>query len=258
MTRNKDGSRGKRETSGHEAKGNVGIAGGKLHGGTETTLDMAEGYSKVFDPYWANARAFLDHLSDRDMIQKDMANAQLGQFVLAKGWLSILDLAMFKDAWKLPAIQRKVREGGAPTKKVSQMTAAERQANQEQKDNSDLMLEMIQIMPHSVHASMITTGEDPKLLWCTLREEYLVIPASDIVLAHGAMMPGEWSVMGILNAQPEFLTPEPEAENDQTPGLMQSVVGQVSKLIAPIVRVALGRPAAAHAITPLLIFREVT
>lgn len=257
MTRNKDGSRGKRETSGHEAKGNVGIAGGKLHGSTDTTLDMSEGYSKVFDPYWANARAFLDHLSDHDMIQRDMAKAQLGQFVLAKGWLSILDLAMFKDAWKLPAIQRKVHEGAAPTKKVSQMTAAERKAHQEQKDNSELMLEMIQIMPHSVHATMITSGEDAKLLWCTLREEYLVIPASDIVLAHGAMMPGEWSIMGILNAQPEFLTPQPETETNQEPGFMQSVVGQVSKLIAPIVRVALGRPAAAHAITPLLIFREV-
>jgi hypothetical protein len=165
---------------------------------------------------------------------------------------------MFKDAWKLPTVQRKVREGAAPTKKVSQMTAAEKQAHQEQKDNTDMMLEMIQIMPHSVHATMITFDESPKMLWCTLRDEYFVIPASDIVLAHGAMMPGEWTIMGILNAQPEFVAPQPDTEVDQTPGFMQSVVGQVSKLIAPVVRIALGRPAAAHAITPLLIFREAT
>ena len=212
---------------------------------------------RVYDPFWTNARLFLDALTERDLIQRDIGAAEVGQFVLAKGWLSVLDLAMFKDAWKLPTVQRKVREGATPAKKASLMTAGERKAHQEQKDNTDMMLEMIQIMPHSVHATMITSAENPKMVWCTLRDEYLVIPASDIVLAHGAMMPGEWTIMGILNAQPEFATPEPDRDVDQTPGFMQSVVGQVSKLIAPVVRVALGRPAAAHAITPLLIFREV-
>lgn len=258
FTRTKDGLRGKKENSSHDVKGNFGVASGKLQGGTETAVEMTEGYAKVFDPYWTNARAFLDHLSERAMIQRDMGSAEIGQFVLTRGWLSILDLAMFKDAWKLPTVQRKVREGAAPSKKVSQMTAAEKQAHQEQKENTDMMLEMIQIMPHSVHASMITSDDSQKVLWCTLRDEYLVIPASDIVLAHGATMPGEWTIIGILNAQPEYVTPEPAFDDNQIPGLMQSVVGQVSKTIAPVVRLALGRPAAASAITPLLIFREVS
>lgn len=257
FTRTKDGTRGKKDASSHDVKGNLGLASGTVQGGTETLIETAEGYSKVFDPYWANARAFLDHLSERGMIQRDLGSAEVGQFVLCKGWLSILDLAMFKDAWKLPSIQRKIREGAGPSKKVSQMTAAEKHEHHEQKENTDLMLEMIQIMPHSVHATMITSGDTPQLLWCSLRDEYLVTPASDIVLAHGATMPGEWTVMGILNALPEYMTPEPVAD-DQAPGLMQSVVGQVSKLIAPVVRLALGRPAAASAITPLLIFREVS
>lgn len=258
FTRTKDDLRGKAESSKHNVKGNVGVASGALEGTTETSLEVAEGYSRVFDPYWANARAFLDHLSESSMLQRDFGDAEIGQFVLVKGYLSVLDLVMFKDAWKLPAFQKKVREGAGSSKKVANMTAAEKIEHKEQKDNVEMMLEMIQIMPHSVHASMIFSGEHSGMLWCTLREEYLVVPASDIVLTHGAMMPGEWTMVGILSAKPEYLTPDLNAiATEQAPGFMQSVVGQGSSMIAPVVRLALGRPAAASAITPLLIFREV-
>lgn len=259
LTRTKDGSRGKKETSAHDMKGNVGIASGKLHGSTETALEMAEGYARVFDPYWANARAFLDYLSERHMLQRDMGSAQIGQFVLAKGWLSVLDLMMLKDAWKLPTLQRNMLSSALSSKAMSLMTAAEKAAHKEQKENTEMMLEMMQTLPHSVHASMITSSDTPSLIWCSLRQEYLVTPATDLTLAHGATMPGEWSIVGILSASPEYATPDlGDNENNQVPGMMQSVVGQVSQMLAPVVRVALGRPAAASAITPLLIFREVT
>jgi hypothetical protein len=71
-------------------------------------------------------------------------------------------------------------------------------------------------------------------------------------------MSGEWSIVGILSADPEYLTPDLNQQFDtENFGLMESIVGQLSKLLGPVVRVALGRPAAAHAITPLLIFRDV-
>ncbi|MFV1919151.1 hypothetical protein VPH46_06930 [Sphingomonas sp. MJ1 (PH-R8)] len=259
LTTTKNGSRGKKETGSRDVKGTLGVASGALTGSTETSLSMAEGYSRVLDPYWANARAFLDYLSEREMIQRDLSAADIGQFVLAKGWLNILDLAMMKDAWKLPAIQRKAKAGAVPTTPTSKMTAAQKAEIREQKENTEMFLEMIQLMPHSVHASMITSDDEPKLVWCSLREEYLTTPASDLMLAHGARMPGEWSIVGILTAPPEYIVPEFEAANDSSvPGLMHSMVGQMSQTLAPLVRVALGRPAAANAITPLLIFREVT
>jgi len=258
LTRTKHGLRGKKETSSRDVKGNLGVASGGLKGETETALEMNEGYARVFDPYWANARAFLDHLSEREMIQRDITAAAVGQFVLAKGWLNILDLAMFKDVWKIPEVRKKIQSGAVSSKPIAQMNAAEKAVHKEQKENMEMLLAMMQIMPHSVHASMITNAEDPSLVWCALREEYLVTPASDLTLAHGATMPGEWSILGILSAAPEFVNPDLSGNaDDQMAGLMQSIVGQVSKTIAPIVRVALGRPAAASAVTPLLIFREV-
>lgn len=242
----------------------LGLGGNTPLGGGSIELELgpgetgSEGMVRVYDPFWANAMQFLDVLEVRGMLQRDLSKADIGQFVLVKGWLSVLDLAMFKDAWKLPSVQKKVKEGAFPKIK-STMTQAQKAEIREQKDNADLMLEMIQIMPHSVHASLLSSDEDPQLLWCTLKEDYLVTPASDLTLAHGATMPGEWAIVGILSAKPDYLTMDMgDGVDESAPGVMQSVVGQVAKTIAPIVRVALGRPAAAGAITPLLIFREVT
>jgi hypothetical protein len=115
------------------------------------------------------------------------------QDVLVKGYLSVLDLSMMKEAWKLPSIQKKALGGSKPDKLLSQMTAAERtvfkDAQKEARENSELMLEMMQILPHAIHASLITSDDDDdnaRLVWGALREEYLVTPANDITLAHGS------------------------------------------------------------------------
>jgi hypothetical protein len=166
---------------------------------------------------------------------------------------------MMKDAWKLPSIQKQVTSGADGGKKMSNMTKAEKAAAQEAKNNSQLFLDMIQIMPHSVHARLVYSDQGiTKLVWSVLDQGNLVMPASDISLTYGDKMSGDWSMLGILSAQPEFNTPDLSGEFDEGDvGLTQSIVGQVSKILAPIVRVSLGRPAAAYAMTPLLIFREV-
>lgn len=240
-------------------KGNIGVASGKVQGATETSTDMGEGYSGVFDPLWSNARAFLDHLSEHDLLGRSLEQASIGQFVLAKGYLGIRDLAMFKEAWKLPSVQRKVKAGSASGQKASNMTAAQKAAAREEQENTALFFDMIQIMPHAVHAQLITSEEgNARLVWCTLNQDYLVSPPSDITLAYGGMMAGEWSIVGVLSAHPEFLTPDLDQQFDEENfGLTESIVGQISNMLAPVVRFALGRPSAAHAITPLLIFREV-
>lgn len=259
FTRSKDGKRGKKETSSHDVKGNVGVASGTLKGSTETSTEMGEGYSGVFDPLWSNARAFLDHLSEHGLLGRSLDQAAIGQFVLVKGYLGIQDLSMFKDAWALKSVQSKVKGGIGGNPKQGNMTAAQKAAAREQQENTTLLLDMIQIMPHAVHARLITSEHgNARLVWCTLNQEYLVSPPSDILLAYGDTMAGEWSMVGVLSAHPEYLTPDLNQEFDpENFGLTESIVGQLSKMLAPVVRVALGRPSAAYAITPLLIFRDV-
>jgi hypothetical protein len=257
LTRTKQGSRGKKEESKKDAKGDLGLISGTTQIGRENTTEMTEGYSRIFDPYWANARAFLDYLSENRLLQRNIEDAQIGQFVLVKGFLSILDLAMLKEVWSLPSVQKRIREGDAPAKPASKMTSSEKSELRTHKNNVNLALDLFPMMPHSVHALLVTSSDDPKLFWCSLRDEHLITPASEVVLAHGPTMPGEWSMVGILNAQPEYLISQPGGD-DAEPGLINSIVGQVSKQIAPVIRVTFGRPAAAAAITPLLLFREIS
>lgn len=127
LTQTKEAERGSHE--GYETEGKVGIPG--VAGGThkqmqETSLAAAESSVRVYDPLWSNARAFLDHLSENELIRRNIDGANIGQFVLATGFLSIQDLAMFKEAWKLQSIQKKVKEGASPSKKIANMTAAQR------------------------------------------------------------------------------------------------------------------------------------
>lgn len=243
----------------------IGLGGDvALVGGGKVEFEVGPGevgsqtLERVYDPFWTNARLFLDVLTERRMIQRDLDAANIGQIVLASGYLRIQDLAMFKDAWKAQSVQRMVKKGSLAGKKTGNMTAAQKAAAHEEKENTELFLDLIQVMPHSVHAQMITHGDEPKLIWCTLNQEHLVAPASDIALTYGTTMSGQWSIVGILSADPEYLTPDLNQQfNPENFGLMESIVGQLSKLLSPVVRVALGRPAAAHAMTPLLIFREV-
>ena len=253
-------------TKGSKRSKKVGVgADVALFGGGRMEVEIGPGDSgsesleRVYDPYWANARQFLDVLQERNMIVRDLDNASIGQIVLTTGYLSIQDLGMMKEAWKSPMIQKKVMSGGNTGKRKANMTAAQKAAALEEEENTKLFLEMIQLMPHSVHARMLTRQNDSaRLVWCVLNQENLVTSASDVALTYGYMMSGEWSILGILNAQPEFLTPDLAGQFDENDlGLTESIVGQVTKLLAPVVRVSLGRPSAAFGITPLLIFREV-
>jgi hypothetical protein len=79
--------------------------------------------------------------------------------------------------------------------------------------------------------------------------------ANDIMLAHGNMLPGDWSFVGIMTGYADGGIDL--SANIETPDGIQSMVGGVSRMVAPLVRAALGRPGFAHSVTPLLIFREV-
>ncbi|MEQ1725423.1 MAG: hypothetical protein ABL882_05815 [Sphingopyxis sp.] len=193
------------------------------------------------------------------MIQRDVGAANIGEFVLASGHLSVVDLVMFKEAWKLPSLQKIIKAGMGGGQPTGNLTVAQKAAVHKQKTEGEMLLDLIQIMPHSVIASLITSEGDAHMIWCPLREEYLVTPASEHVLMHGVTIPGKWSILGVMSAVPDFAGIDGlnATADDNGVGLMQSIVGQVSKMLAPIVRVALGRPAYASGVTPLLIFRQV-
>jgi hypothetical protein len=91
----------------------------------------------------------------------------------------------------------------------------------------------------------------------------LVGLSTDLVLKHGAYVPGKWRMLGVLDARPE--SEVDPANAGQLNNLEKAVanlagtpIGRVTAQLSPQVRRLLGRPRLAFGMTPLLIFRGVS
>ena len=187
-------------------------------GSAETSVERGPGEAgsetseRAYDPLWTNARTLLDYLGERDMIRRDIWGARIGQFVLAKGNLLVLDLAMLKSARERPNIQRAVMAGSSQPVQPNRAGRRRQQAQGQARgmpSEAEMVIEMLSIFPHSVQAHLI--GENFRA-WCSLGEDSLVGLSSDLVLKHGSFVPGEWAVLGILDAFPR-------SDRDQDAGL---------------------------------------
>lgn len=230
-------------------------AGLEMTAGNEER-DTAE---RTYDPLWTNARTLLDYLASHDLVQRDLWAARLGQFVLAQGTLIVLDLAMLRTAWEKPTVKKLLNRSSQHAVAARPHGGGKGQGG----SNSDaqLLIEMLTILPHSIQAHLVGTNYS---VWCTLSEESLTGLSSDLVLKHGAFVPGEWRMLGILDALPDPKYEAPAGET--TPESIDEVVaanagtsmGTVAAQLAPVARELLGRPRTSFGITPLLIFREVS
>lgn len=222
--------------------GGIGIERGPLEGG-------AEGQEREYDPLWANARTLLDFLEGDHLIQKDVASARIGQFLLAKGRLAITDLAIMKRAMGLSSVKKTM--SASQPKGAGRQTALAAQT---------FALEMLTILPHNAQGRLYTT--DGQLLWAGLGASYLTVAAEDIFLQHGVLISGEWHMLGVVDA-----IPGPYGEPDATISIFDAIreedpgtelLARVLPTLVPFTKQTLGRPETAYGITPLLIFREVS
>jgi len=228
-----------------------------------TTDDERDSAERTFDPIWANAITLLGFLSERDLIQRDITAARIGQFVLVSGRLDLFDLGIFRAAWANPKVKEVVVHGAEVAENVRK-SRSERRRTDKQKSpattEAELAVEMMAMMPHSAIAA-VSSGD--QAAWCVLRDEWLTVPATDILLKHGVTVAGEWSMLGILDAMPD----EPNVEIEPgvfsrhienfVAGMKLSQMAMHFAGFAGPARLLLGRPEASYGVTPLLVFREI-
>lgn len=225
--------------------------------GTKDTLQSA------YDPYWSNAVSLLNYLEERGLIQRDTTAVKLGDIALFSGALSMVDLSMIKSLWALPSIQNLITgghatEGSTQNRKERRASGHQRQKPDQLDPNTQLLIEILPTLPHVLCA---TIGAHGSQSWATLEDQYLVGSSSGLVLKHGSSIPGDWHMLGILDAVPDAGSLDGIAEGlgavNAPVDLPSSLIGMLSGMFAPIVRFLLGRPVEAYGVTPLLIFREV-
>lgn len=176
------------------------------------------------------------------------------------GSLSVVDLSVLQKLWTVPAVKKLVQAGMEEDTAPQQNRAERRRAPKKGGDNSatdvmDLFIPLMSALPHSVQARLRTAEHDS--VWCSLQENNMITPSSELLLKHGANVSGEWSMLGVLDALPAG-----EEDNDlhqtlSTLELASSPMGQMMIALQPLLNIGLGRPASAYGVTPLLIFRSV-
>ena len=209
----------------------VGSVGGS--GETTTSESKEEALTTTYDPLWANALALLDHLTQHELIHRDITRASSGQFVLTQGELDIVNLGTLRAAWAENPIRKLVFSGSMSKGERAQMDAG---------------FSFIKLLPHSIQA--VLRGEIA--VWCCLRSDGMTTPADDLLLKHGATVSGRWSLLGILDALPDSAAPA-----EDPPVGPEGNMGTVMRALAPTAREVLGRPPDHYGVTPVLILREI-
>ena len=214
------------------------------------------GGQRTFDPLWGNALAFLDYLTQRDLIVRDLKTAKIGQFILLGGELSIHDFALIKSIWNSPELRKQWIEN-RKTQKAARKAVGEPdpEAGETTEGLTAMVLDIIADIPHGTHANLKTKGNLE--LWGSLKVEGMTSAPGDLVLTHGSQVAGQWSLLGILDACPDKKPHEKISPLNVEPGDIDGL-RKVAVKIGDVARKAFGRSPASYGVTPLLIFREVS
>jgi hypothetical protein len=114
----------------------------------------------------------------------------------------MLDLGMAKSFWKVPQFQDLMFLGMMAGASTEGNSSARRQVEKEKRDQLKMMLTLLEQMPHGLQMRVsVNSGE---FVWCGLQPEFLTGSPIDIVFKHGATIPGNWNVLGILDALREW------------------------------------------------------
>lgn len=261
-------------TKGAKRSKKVGIGGSSPVGGGSFEFEIgpgetgSENLERAYDPFWANARTFLDLLSERDMLCRNAEGARIGQFVLVSGSLIIADLKMVQKLWELPAVRNMMIAGalgGEDEEDISHLSRQERRKveserkrnkgkKQEIPDELAITMEMLPYMPHSGQMHIVT---DNDAFWAPITDNCMVSPISELMLKHGSKIAGTWNMVGILDALPF------EEHSLMNPlemlrvGMMGDNLTNVALSLGEPIMQTMGRPLLSYGITPLLVFREI-
>ncbi len=272
---NKSASKGTQRGFKIGATGTVVGTGGGLNFERSPGEYASEGIERIYDPLWTNAFALLDYLDERDLIQRNVTEAKVGQFVLASGKFLVTDLPLLRKMWEIPAIKatliaqlqttiaqliaQQIAAAAAPPSTAQAAPAPEQEPQpqklplQMQSALAPALMEVLPILPQFLQGMICG---DNYSIWCGLAEQWLVGTSAEIALKHGYEIAGQWSILGIMDALPGPL-PAQIIIPPLPFGAPQNM-GPNAQNLAVAARTSFGRPADAHGVTPLLIFREVS
>ncbi len=223
--------------------GNISLKAMVVSGLAQTELGSEQAVEHTIDPTFSRPQETLDALFERGYLGTDLPGAGIGKLVLIKGRVSVFDIRLMKEIWQYMGEMIGQESGAdAPTQKDRQRIQAAK------KKEFDRIAQIISKLPHSIQGTFLTDDHEA---WFTLEPAHMRINPEDIVFKHGCDLPGEWHMLGIVDARPDD---EPDFD---VIARVSSDIENGLRLMLTAMRNSLGRPAHRFGITPLIIFRTV-
>ncbi|PZR37176.1 hypothetical protein [Caulobacter segnis] len=238
-----------------ETGGGVSLAVGKADHKRSGKTSLA----RKFDPRWLLPLNFLD--TAQGWLCPDVIDARVGQLVLLKVGVGVIDVGFMKRLWEIPFVQQSIA-ATIPQENLADLPvnrAARRRDKSGPKGTdtsplTDFVGSLMGMMPHAVQATFVT--EKGEVLWGTLDEEHLTGSATDIMLKHGHTLAGEWHLVGILDAMPKGSSFE-ELRNRVEIEQSGSQLFGILQHFGPMLELGYSRPPHAYGVTPLIVMRAI-
>ncbi|HED3889375.1 TPA: hypothetical protein R4229_001733 [Morganella morganii] len=248
------------DTSGLNIGGGAGALLFKAEGKANKSLtdECSESFELTHDATWSLPLQLLDLLHAHNLITFGTSDSRLGSLSLISGNIVIFDVSTMKKS--LPffanyfALQRENALSNIPPKARPSKKKPKTIDDIEVSDGVTvgIIKDLLDVIPTQIQVDFYEVGGSRS--WMSLNPEWLTINPTDLALKYGSRLPGQWNVLGIVDAMPDYLmdtTFEPfilDEDNDMKSG----VCGMIDQL-----RTMFGRSDTKYGITPLLIFRKI-
>lgn len=215
--------------------------------GVEETINQTQ--EKSFDASWTLPINLLDKLDENDLIRTELNGERLGSTVLCKGKMRIFDISVFQKSVPFIAKMMEMEQPKLPPKAKKTSFNAEDQFIAPGV-TFGMMKEVLNIVPNTLQVDFI--NEAAQTIWMTINRDYLTINPDDMVLKYGSSLPGEWYVIGFIDALPEIEEDMMDAYSFEPNPMKDGITGMLSGI-----RDLAGRSSNSYGMTPLVIFRKI-
>jgi len=208
--------------------GNLGsenLAGVKASKGTRRkTIEYVQ---RRYEVQFALPIDLLDLLNEHELVQRQTSSFRFGTLAEFTGDLFIMDLASLHSGWE------GMIKGAAGLDQADEAAA----------------MAIFSSMPPAVHAVFY---RGTAKVWSMLVSENWIVPPQSITLSHGSRVPGDWKILGVVEALP---SDKQAAPNDKP---MDNQLGPTFDILGPKMREMMGRPNDCFGMTPILVYRSIT
>ena len=216
-----------------------------LGGRANASESFSRAQESLYDSSWTMPSNLLAKLQEEGRIKSDLKEAKLGDLVIISGMMKLFDVKMVSD---FMPVFKKMKE----TELKNSRNNAEKISLKSEISGIDNALNMMSFLPSSTQIDF--ADRDSNLIWMTVHPENLTIGSGDIALKYGPFIPGEWHILGFIDAYPLDRIDNPEAPY---PDIQHELKNSLDQMLL-MIRHFLGRSELSYGMTPLLIFRKVT